>query len=106
MKPLGNGNPEDRLKRRGIESSERAKMFGDVLEAVRGQGGFGRWRADPFSFDQAQKGFEVWKGYLGEAAVVTHGTSSHSFVMALSASAIVIIKVIGSSGETLKPQAS
>jgi len=43
---------------------------------------------------------------ISVAAVVTHKTSGHPFVMALSASAIVIIKVIASSGETLKPQAS
>ena len=94
------------MKRRGVESAEGAEVLEDVLQAVGGQGGFGRRRADPLPFDQAQKRFEVGKGYLGEAAVVSHGTSGHSFVMALSASAIVIIKVIGSSGETLKPQAS
>jgi hypothetical protein len=62
--------------------------------------------ADPFSFDQAQKRFEVGKGYLGEAAVLAHRTSVYSFVIALSVSAIVIIRVIGSSGDTLNPQAS
>ena len=50
-------------------------MLEDVLQAVGGKSGFGRRRADPFSFDQAQKRFEVGKGYFGEAAVLANRTA-------------------------------